>query len=167
MKTLTMHTSSPTDFDFLQGQWHVSHRRLRERLTGSNQWEVFDGTCSLHPILGGHGNIDDNLLHLPGGDYRAASLRVFDPQSRQWAIWWLDARHPHALDVPVVGEFENGTGSFFAEDTCNGQPVRVRFRWTDTRSAAPRWEQAFSVDGGQQWEVNWTMVFTRAAEHSL
>jgi hypothetical protein len=158
-----MHPSHPSDFDFLQGEWHVSHRRLRERLCDSDAWEAFDGTCSLRTILGGQGNIDDNLLHLPGGDYRAASLRVFDPQTRQWSIWWLDARRPHALDVPVVGGFEHGTGSFFADDSCHGQPVRVRFRWTDTRTAAPRWEQAFSADGGQRWEVNWTMVFTRAA----
>jgi NIPSNAP len=28
-------------------------------------------------------------------------------------------------------------------------------------SATPRWEQAFSVDGGKTWETNWIMDFTR------
>jgi hypothetical protein len=158
---MTTTPSSARDFDFLAGNWQVQHRRLRERLAGCDDWQTFDGTCAMRAILGGQGNLDDNLLNLPGGAYRAASLRAFDPQTGLWAIWWLDDRHPHQLDVPVQGGFADGVGSFYADDTFNGQPIRVRFRWTDTASAAPRWEQAFSADGGASWEVNWTMVFTR------
>jgi hypothetical protein len=28
-------------------------------------------------------------------------------------------------------------------------------------TALPRWEQAFSPDGGQSWETNWKMTFRR------
>jgi hypothetical protein len=150
------------DFDFQQGRWQVAHRRLRARLAGCTEWEEFAGTSKQRPILGGNGNIEDNLLHLPGGDYRAVALRSFDPASATWAIWWLDARAPHALDTPVIGRFENGIGSFYADERLDGRPVRMRFLWLDTHTDSPRWEQALSADGGESWETNWVMTFTRA-----
>ena len=78
----------------------------------------------------------------------------------QWSIWWLDARAPGTLDVPVVGRFEGNTGLFLAEDVIGGQPVKVRFTWL-AHAEHPRWEQAFSADDGHTWETNWTMDFTR------
>ena len=151
-----------TDFGFQQGRWHVRHRRLKARLAGCTDWEEFGGTSEQRPLLGGNGNVEDNLLHLPGGDYRAVALRSFDPADGTWAIWWLDSRNPHRLDVPVIGRFENGVGSFFAEDSHEGRPIRLRFLWLATDTQAPRWEQAMSDDGGATWETNWTMDFTRA-----
>ena len=147
------------DFDFFMGDWQVRHRRLKERLAGCDEWEMFGGTCSTRKILGGHGNMDDNVLELPGGTYRAATLRTCDAKTGRWSIWWLDARDPTRLDVPMVGRFEGGVGTFHAEHVFAGKPVRVRFLWTRTDGATPRWEQAFSPDGGKSWEINWTMDF--------
>lgn len=151
-----------SDFDFEFGSWRVKHRRLKARLVGCDEWEEFEGSCETRPILGGHGNVEDNVIHLPGGTYRAIALRSYDPAQDSWAIWWLDARSPHALDVPVVGGFRNGVGHFYADDSHDGQPVRLRFIWSRTATASPRWEQAMSVDGGETWELNWTMDFVRA-----
>lgn len=153
--------SGAGDFDFLFGDWRVAHRRLKRRLAGDDGWETFEGTVSARPILGGHGNMDDNWLDAPGGAYRAVSLRAFDPATARWAIWWLDARRPHSLDTPVVGAFDGGAGTFFADDVFEGRPIRMRFLWTRTDTPNPRWEQAFSPDGGASWETNWVMTFTR------
>lgn len=152
------------DFDFFFGIWEVSHRRLRIRLANCTDWEEFDGRCEARALLGGLGNIDDNHVNLPQGAYRAISLRSYDPANRQWAIWWLDGRRPHELDVPVKGHFADGVGEFFADDELNGKSIRVRFRWTRINTETPRWEQAFSPDGGKNWEDNWTMDFRRVAE---
>jgi hypothetical protein len=65
------------------------------------------------------------------------------------------------LGVPVVGRFENGEGTFLANETLGDRPILVRFRWTRVNSESPCWEQAFSPDGGVTWEVNWTMDFQR------
>ena len=151
-----------TDFDFFIGEWKVNHRRLKNRLAGCQDWETFTGETSVRKILGGFGNIDDNLVDLPGDHYRAVSLRSFDAAAGTWSIWWLDGRHPHRLDTPVIGRFEKGTGTFLAVDHLNGRPIRVRFLWTRTDTNAPRWEQAFSADGGETWETNWYMDFERA-----
>ena len=150
------------DFDFLAGTWRVEHRRLKERLAGSTEWQEFAGTSVGQLILDGAGNLDDNVLELPDGTYRAATLRSYDAATGQWSIWWLDGRYPRGpLDPPMVGRFEDGVGLFYADDTFNGRPIKVRFIWSDMTDMTARWEQAFSTDGGKTWEVNWVMHFTR------
>lgn len=151
-----------TDFDFEFGRWRVHHRRLATRLAGAVDWEEFTGTSETRPVLGGSGNVEDNVLNIASGTYRAIAVRSYDAVSGNWAIWWLDQRAPHALDVPVIGRFERGIGTFLAEDTHEGRPVILRFQWLRTDTTRPRWEQALSADGGATWETNWTMDFERA-----
>jgi hypothetical protein len=153
--------SGANDFDFIIGHWQVHHRRLKERLVGCTDWVEFKGTSSTRKILGGFGNLEDNLLELPEGAYLAVAMRSFDPATQTWAIWWLDGRNPHQLDVPVVGRFEHGIGLFHADDTLGGRPIRVRFTWSSRDADTARWEQAFSDDDGDTWETNWTMDFLR------
>lgn len=64
----------------------------------------------------------------------------------------------------MVGGFTDGIGTFIAEDTFEGQPILVRFLWSDMTATTCRWEQAFSTDGGETWEVNWIMESTRIAD---
>lgn len=154
--------SAQADFDFFMGDWKVHHRRLVSRLTGSSEWQEFSGQSRAWKVMGGQGNVDDNVIDIPAGQYRALTLRSYDPGTGQWAIWWLDGRNPHNLDVPVKGSFRNGVGQFLADDTLGGKPIKVRFLWLDTQTGSPCWEQAFSADGGKTWETNWTMRFTRA-----
>lgn len=151
----------PTDFDFIIGDWTVRHRRLNARLAGCTDWTEFPGTSSTRKMLGGFGNVEDNLLHFPQEQVRAAAIRSFDPKSRSWSIWWLDGRAPHNLDVPVVGTFADNVGVFHANDMLDGRPIKVRFTWHANPGGHPHWEQAFSGDGGSTWETNWTMEFQR------
>ena len=148
------------DFDFLIGSWRVHHCRLKERLADNHEWIEFEGTCAMQKILGGAGNMDENVLDFPGAAYRAVSLRTYDPTKKQWSIWWIDGRNPSHLDPPVVGGFKNGMGTFYANDTFKGKPIRIRFLWTNL-TTEPHWEQAFSDDGGKTWETNWTMEFVK------
>lgn len=115
-------------------------------------------------VLGGNGNVEDNVLHISSGTYRAVALRSYDAAKRMWAIWWLDSRAPHSLDVPVIGNFDNGIGTFKATDVINLMPVAVRFLWLKTDTSSPRWEQAMSIDDGESWETNWTMDFQRLTQ---
>jgi len=159
--------STEHDFDFFIGSWRVAHRYLTQRLANAAEWKEFTGVTVTRKILGGFGNVDDNTLDKPDGAYRAVTLRSFDQQTRQWSIWWLDGRHPGQLDTPMRGSFENGVGLFFADDVLDGRPIRVRFTWTQNDGDGPRWEQAFSADGGATWETNWIMRFTRSDGESV
>lgn len=152
------------DFDFLVGSWQVHHRRLKERLAGSHGWVEFEGTCTMRQLMDGRSNVDDNWLKMPEGEYRGVGLRAYDPQTGQWAIWWLDGRNPFGeLDPPVKGRFEKGVGTFYSTDTLRGKKVRVRFTWSQITPTSAHWEQAFSPDGGKTWEVNWRMEFRRVS----
>ena len=153
-------TGAPNDFDFLVGHWTVRHRRLKARLAGNTEWEEFAGTSTLWKTLGGLGTVDDNVLELPGGTYRAVTIRAFNPDTRQWSIWWLDARHPD-IEPPVRGGFKDGVGTFDGDDIFSGRPIKVRFRWSQITPTTAHWDQAFSPDGGTTWEENWHMDFTR------
>jgi hypothetical protein len=161
---LALLDSAPADFDFVIGDWRVTHRRLKERLAGWSDWVEFDGAMSTRKILGGFGNLEDNVLHFPDGDVRAVALRSFVPDARTWSIWWLDGRFPGKLDVPVVGRFEDGVGTFFAHDMLNGMPITVRFEWRRLDADNLHWNQAFSPDDGRSWETNWTMDFRRSGD---
>jgi Protein of unknown function (DUF1579) len=132
--------TGPNDFDFFIGKWRVHHRRLKERLAHNDDWEQFEGTSTVQKILGGLGNMDDNVIELPSGTYRAATIRTYDPAKQTWTIWWIDSRDPGHLDPPVVGRFEKGVGTFYADDQFKGKPIRVRYLWK-VSTTAPHWEQ--------------------------
>jgi hypothetical protein len=154
-------TGHEHDFDWLVGQWSVRHHRLKERLTGCTEWEDFNGTSTLWLTMGGLGTVDDNVLELPSGTYRAMGVRAFDPKTGEWLIWWHDGRNAAALDPPVRGGFKDGVGTFIADDTLRGKPIKVRFRLSKITRTSVHWDQAFSPDGGATWEVNWEMGLTR------
>jgi len=150
------------DWEWLVGNWSVRHRRLRDRLAGSTEWDEFAGTCRNWPLMGGRGNVDDNVLDLPAGRYRGVGVRAFDVQAGLWSIWWIDSRRP-GIEPPVRGGFADGIGTFIGDDSWRGRPVKARFRWTAITPASAHWDQAFSPDGGATWETNWHMDFTRTA----
>ncbi len=159
--SLTIDEAAPHDFDFVIGDWTVHHRRLKTRLAGCTEWETFDGRSSTRKILGGFGNVEDNQIFLPNESYKAVAMRSFDRIYQTWSIWWLDGRFPGVLDTPVVGRFTDGVGTFFAEDSFNGHPIKIRFTWRSSTNGNPRWDQAFSADAGITWETNWEMEFVR------
>lgn len=150
------------DWAWLAGSWKVRHRRLKSRLTGSTEWQEFDGTCVNWPLMGGAANVDDNAIELPAGDYHGVGVRCYDPERRQWGIWWIDSRHAR-MEPPVWGGFKDGVGTFIGEDTHDGTPVTAMFRWSAITPTSAHWEQAFSTDGGKNWESNWHMDFTRVS----
>ena len=149
------------DFDFLVGKWHVHHWKLKQRLVGSHDWAEFDGSSEMHMALNGLGTFDDNYIGQPSGPYWGVSVRGYDPKTQTWAIWWLDARNPHEIGPPVIGNFKNGVGTFEGNDTEGGRPVITRLTWSKITPASAHWEQAESPDGGKTWETDWRMDFTR------
>jgi len=158
-------TPSPSglhDFDFFIGTWHAQHRKLKERLVNSHDWVEFDGTLTMQKLMGGLADVDDSIFNAPSGAFRGVSLYSYDPATGQWAIWGLDSRTPLAdLDPPMKGRFQNGVGTFYADDTFQGKPIRIRFTWSHITPTYVRWEQAFSTDHGKTWETNWTTDFQR------
>ena len=154
--------SSRDDFDFYVGNWNVRNRKLKTRLNGCTEWIEFDATQEMKKILGGKGNID--LFHLPqeGTSFEGMTLRLFNPITRLWSIYWADSDRL-ILDKPVMGSFENGIGHFYGHDQFNGKNILVVFVWDARNKEEPVWSQAFSADEGRSWEWNWYMYMSRIA----
>ncbi|HET9493168.1 MAG TPA: hypothetical protein VFR15_02955 [Chloroflexia bacterium] len=151
------------DFDFLIGTWRTHNRRLRERLKGSTEWEEFPGRFVVRKLLGGLGNLDEVVLERPEGRTEAVTLRLFNPESRQWSIYWADSVTA-VLQPPMIGEFKDGRGRFYDQEMFEGRAIYCRFIWSEITATSCRWEQAYSADGGKTWETNWVMEFTREGD---
>jgi hypothetical protein len=156
-----MQRDGRTDFDFFMGKWKGVNRRLRERLKGSDDWEVFEGHSVVHKILDGLGNFDEVTFYRDGGQMKGVTLRLYNPESHEWAIYWASSAGVNNLFPPMIGKFEGGRGVFYAHEPFEGRHIFSRFLWIVHNENACRWEQAFSPDGGQTWETNWTADFTR------
>ena len=153
------HDDGRRDFHFLYGRWSVAHRRLKQRGVGCAEWDTVTGTAFCQGLMGGLCNVDENDLGELG---QGLSFRTFDVEQQRWSIYWVSSASG-LLQAPVHGRFAGGVGRFDGEDVDGGRPVKVVYRWEEITSASARWSQAFSYDGGETWETNWTMDFTRSA----
>ena len=61
----------------------------------------------------------------------------------------------------MTGEFKDGRGEFFNQESLNGRAIYVRFVFSEITPTSFRFEQASSGDGDKSWEVNWKATFTR------
>ena len=151
----------PRDFEAFLGRWQVRHRSLKQRLAGSDDWEEFEGTSHWQSILGGAANFNESVVQRAGATYQSLGLRAYDSKTAVWTDWSLSGRDPTKITVDGVGWFVNGVGTFFADDTFEDKPIRVRGMFTPLTPRSMRWEQAFSPDGGRSWETNYVMEHTR------
>ncbi|HEU0025494.1 MAG TPA: hypothetical protein VFQ25_00120 [Ktedonobacterales bacterium] len=151
------------DFDFFMGSWNIKHHRLAERLKGCDTWEDYAGTAEARKVLGDLGNTDEITMDTPAGCVRGMTVRLFDPHTRLWRLYWA-SNASGIMDEPLVGRFQNGRGEFYGHEIVGGVAIFSRFIWTPMSDEQCRWEQAFSADGGRTWETNWIMEFTRRGE---
>jgi len=148
------------DFDFHFGTWKTHLRRLLRPLTGSTRWVEYQGTTVVRKVWDGRANLVELAADGPAGHFEGLSLRLYDPQSRQWSLNF-SGLGSGSMSPPAIGRFANGRGEFFNQETLNGRAVLVRFVISDITSNSCRFEQSFSEDGGKTWEVNWIAVDTR------
>lgn len=152
--------SGASGFDFLIGDWRVENRKLKKRLTRSNDWFEFSGRFTVRPILDGAGNMDDLVLDDPNGRQSGSSIRLFDRATKTWSIYWIDASSP-TIEPPAVGAVVDGVATLFGEERFEGRIVGLRYVYRNLSPQNASWEQAYSDDGGKSWEINWVMNFTR------
>lgn len=153
------------DFDFAIGTWHTRLKRLVRPLTGSTTWVEFEGTTVVRKVWDGRANLAELTVDTPDGPLQVLSLRLYNPQSRQWSLNSANSR-TGTLSVPTVGEFKNGRGEFYDQEVFEGRTILVRNVWTDITADSCRFEQSFSDDGGKTWELNWIAVDTRIKDQS-
>jgi hypothetical protein len=148
------------DFDFEIGTWKTQLRRLQRPLTGSTTWVEYEGTSVVRKVLDGRANLVELKVAGPAGRIEGLSLRLYNPESRQWSLNFANISSG-VLTTPSIGEFKDGRGEFYNQDTLNGRSILVRFVITKVTDDSYRFEQSFSGDGGKTWEANWIAIDTR------
>ena len=148
------------DFDFEIGTWKSHLSRLLHPLSGSKTWVEYDGTSVVRKIWNGRANLVELEVAGPTGHLEGLSLRLYNPQSHQWSLNFSNSSGG-TLSQPTVGEFKDGRGEFFDQETFDGRAILVRFVISNITANSCRFEQAFSNDGGATWEVNWIATDTR------
>lgn len=150
-------------FEFIYGQWNVHNRKLKNVADPtSDEWLEFDARSDVSPILEGIGHVDRMYVAEPsdGDAFEGFTLRLFEPSTQTWSIWWSSTRAPGQLDPPVTGFFIGRLGTFECNDVVGGHAVTVRFEWLADVNE-PVWRQSFSYDRGETWKLNWEMTFSR------
>jgi hypothetical protein len=150
------------DFDPLLGSWKYDLRRRTNPLTGSITWVNLSGTGVCYKLWDGRAQLDTIVVNGESGHIEGLTLRLFNPKAREWRLYWANSRDG-VIVAPQVGQFNNGHGEFYAQDTLNDKSIFVKFDWSGLTTASPHFEQSFSADGGKTWEVNWVTDQTRQA----
>lgn len=151
------------DFDYAVGSWKIHLKRLKKRLAGSTEWIELDGTIVCRKVLDGRAEVEemnvesaDKRMHIQG-----LAMRLYNPGSHQWSIYWVNGADGVLEQNPMVGQFSNGRGEFYNQQVFEGRAIYARFLWSNVATDTPHFEQAFSADGGKTWETNWITDQTR------
>ncbi|GAM97301.1 hypothetical protein U91I_00926 [alpha proteobacterium U9-1i] len=147
---------NPGEFDFLNGEWRITHRRL----TAPDTWDTFEGEATCFGILGGVASVEE--LRIPARNFSGMGLRILDVEARVWSDFWVNAKSGVLTTPGTTGGFIDGAGLFMSDDMDGDTPIIVRGLWDRITPISCRWSQAVSRDGGASWQDNWLMEWTRA-----
>jgi hypothetical protein len=134
-------------------------------LTGSTSWVEYEGTSVVRRVWSGRANLVELVAEGVAGHFQGLNLRFYNPESHQWSLNFANSNSA-TLSQPTIGEFKNGRGEFFDQETLSGRAILVRFVISDITPNSCHFEQAFSSDGGKTWEVNWIATDTRVKDKS-
>jgi len=148
------------DFDFEFGDWTMHLKRRLDPLTGSGRWVEYNGSSVVRKVWGGKANLGEIDISGPAGRIQGLSLRVYNPQTKQWSVSFANAASGE-LGTAMMGGFKDGRGEFYDQETFKGRAIFVRFIFSEITANTFKLEQAFSDDGGKTWEANWLASFKR------
>lgn len=148
------------DFDFNLGTWKTHIRRLVQPLTGSTTWVDLNGTVVVKKVWDGRAQLEEIEADGPTGHFEGLTLFLYNPEAHQWNMNFSTSSDG-TFSQPSVGEFKNGRGEFYDQETFKGRTILVRIVWSDITPDSHHFEQSFSDDGGKTWEPNFVATLTR------
>jgi hypothetical protein len=165
LRPITEERDGSHDFDFSFGTWKMHLSRLLHPLTGSTKWIQLDGVSIVSKVWNGRANLVEFEVSGSSAHIQGLSLNLYNPSSHQWSLNFASSSDG-TLDEPTIGEFRNGRGDFYDQESFGGRTILIRKSYLDITPNSNRFEEAFSDDGGKTWEVNWIANFTRLDSHA-
>jgi hypothetical protein len=118
----TVNANGQHDFDFEIGSWKTELKRLVKPLSGSTTWVAYEGTTVVRKVWEGKANLVELNVTGPGGSFTGLSLRLYDPQTRQWSLNFANISGG-GMAIPAIGSFKDGRGEFYNQETYNGRSI--------------------------------------------
>jgi hypothetical protein len=138
------------DLDFNFGVWKTHIRRFPDPFAKDPQAVELNGTVTVHKLWGGRGQIEEIEADGPKGHWEGLTTFLYNPEARQWIQTFADSRDG-LLTTPLIGEFHDGRGELYAQETFKGRYLLIRGTWSDIKPDSHQFEEDFSVDGGRTW----------------
>jgi hypothetical protein len=151
------------DFDFNIGVWKTQIKRILDPLSGSAHSMSLNGTVTVRKVWDGRGQMEEIEADGPNGHWAGLTLFLYNPEAHQWSQTFADNKNG-VLESPLIGEFKDGRGELFAQDTFNGRSILVRGVWSAITPDSHRFEEFFSADGGKTWAPAFIANLTRAKQ---
>lgn len=145
------------EFNFLAGTWKIRHRRPKG--TDGTTWDEFSGEATCWTVLGGAGSIEE--LRIPSRNFSGLGIRLLDQEKHLWTDFWVSGSSGVLAPPGTTGSFQDGVGTFVADDVDGQTPIKVRGVWDRITPTSCRWSQAISRDGGATWREDWVMHWVR------
>jgi hypothetical protein len=151
------------DFDFNLGTWHTHIRRILHPLSGSGEVMELNGIVRVSKVWGGRAQVEEIEADGPKGHWEGLTLFLYSPEAHQWSQTFANSKSG-VLATPLIGEFKNGRGELYCQDTVEGRSVLVRGVWSDITRNSHTYQESYSADGGKTWVPAFRGELTRVAE---
>ena len=139
-------------FNFWEGTWNA---------TWPEGDQLGKGTNELTWIMGGK-VLQENFQILEGQSkgFIGGSLSVFQPRTNTWRQAWADNQGGY---FDFIGAFDGDKRIFKTHPReVNGQVIVQRMVFYEIQKDSFKWDWELSNDGGETWNLNWRINYTRA-----
>ncbi len=139
-------------FDFWAGEWVAS-------------WDEGEGVKPLGENTISW-NLDDQvlvenfrILEGQNSGFKGTSISVFRPQLNQWKQAWADNNGGY---FDFTGAFDGEKRMFQTAIFERGEAkIQQRMVFYDIKEKSMTWDWELSTDGGETWNLNWRIFYTR------
>ena len=154
-------------FDFWIGNWNIDQKIIQNDGT----WLKFKAHNSVSSILKGcaieeHWEGDVQFFWTGMKEPKPLegfSIRYYNTKDKKWHIHWMDNFNP-ILGDGSKGNFKNGIGEFFHEQTTNKGKQLSKITFSDITDNSVHWDLSISSDNDKTWTKIWMMEMKRISK---
>ncbi len=135
-----------SQFDFMLGEWEVRAPNSKE-IVGHNRFEKILHSCAIVES------------YTQGASYEGKGLHLFDPYQKRWRQTWTDSSGSVG---ELFGEYRDGAlryEGYLSES--DGKKTMTRGAFFNLGPQQARQVGERSLDGGQTWQVQFELLYTR------
>ena len=149
------------DFDFNLGTWRTQIKRIKDPFAAASESVALEGTVTVRKVWGGRAWLEEIEADGPTGHWQGSTFFLYSPAAGQWAQYFVNSASGRFDAMPLVGEFRDGRGDLYAQDSFAGRTILVRGEWSNIRPESHDYVESYSDDGGRSWKPAFIAHLTR------